>query len=156
MADINWLGVIIRFAHIFGAIIAVGGAIFAAFVVFPAAHVVPEESRAHFNEMIRKGFARLVMIAITLLLVTGFYNYLVVELPLHKGQAIYNATMGVKILLAFAVFFFASALTGKSAAFEGLRKKRKRWLTLNILFALAVVALGAFLRAVPDIAKSMN
>jgi len=156
LADINWLGVIIRFSHIFGAIIAVGGAIFAAFVVFPAAHVVPEESRAHFNEMIRKGFARLVMIAITLLLVTGFYNYLVVELPLHKGQAIYNATMGVKILLAFAVFFFASALTGKSAAFEGLRKKRKRWLTLNILLALAVVVLGAFLRAVPDIAKSMN
>jgi uncharacterized membrane protein len=106
--------------------------------------------------MIRKGFARLVMIAIALLLVSGFYNYLTVELPQHKGQAIYNVTMGIKILLAFAVFFFASALTGKSTAFEGLRKKRKRWLTLNILLALAVIALGAFLRAVPDIAMAAN
>lgn len=153
MEDINWLNIVIRFAHIFGAIIAVGGAIFAGFVVFPAAQVVPDESKAHFNEMVRKRFAKLVMVAITLLLVTGFYNYLVNELPLHKGQKVYNAVMGVKILLAFAVFFFASTLTGKSAAFEGMRKKRKKWLTLNILLALIVVALGAFLRAVPDIVK---
>lgn len=153
MEDINWLSVVLRFAHILGAILAVGGAVSAAFVVFPAAQTVPDEARGHFNEAVRKRLAGIVMLAITLLLVTGFYNYLAVELPRHKGQAIYNATMGIKILLAFVVFFVASALTGKSAAFEGIRKKRATWLKLNILLALAVVAIGAFLRAVPDVIK---
>lgn len=153
MADINWLNVIVRVMHVVGAIIAVGGAIFAIFAVLPAAHVIPEESKKHFHEAIRRRFAMLVMISITLLLVSGFYNYLVNELPAHKGQSAYNAMMGVKILLAFGVFFLASAMTGKSPAFEGMRKKRKRWMTVNVLVAFVIIAIGAVLRAMPDVVK---
>lgn len=150
MADINWLNVLFRFMHVTGAIIAVGGAIFASFALLPAVHVIPEESRKHFNEEIRRGFAKLVMISIALLLISGFYNYMVNELPAHRGQAAYNGLMGVKILLAFGVFFLASAMTGKSPAFEAMRKKRRRWMTVNILLAIAIIAIGAVLRAMPD------
>lgn len=153
MADINWLNVIVRVMHVVGAIIAVGGAIFAIFAVLPAAQVIPEESKKHFHEAIRRRFAMLVMISITLLMLSGFYNYLVNELPAHKGQSAYNAMMGVKILLAFAVFFLASAMTGKSPAFEGMRKKRKRWMTVNVLLAFVIIAIGAVLRAMPDVVK---
>lgn len=153
MADINWLNVVVRVLHILGAVIAVGGAIFAVFAVLPAVQVIPDESKKHFHEEVRRRFALLVMISITLLLLSGFYNYLVNEVPAHKGQSAYNALMGIKILLAFGVFFLASTLTGKSPAFEKMRKKRKRWMTLNILLALIIISIGAVLRAMPDVVK---
>jgi len=150
MPDIDVLNIIIRWLHITGAVIAVGGAVFAAFVLLPAVHPIPPEVRPSFNEAIRKGYARLVMIAITLLVISGFYNYLRNEVPAHKGQPAYHAIMGVKILLAFIVFFLASALTGKARAFEKIRERRKRYLTINLLLGFAIIALGAVLRAIPD------
>lgn len=148
--EINWIGVIARFAHLLGAIITVGGAIFIAFVVLPIAWCVPDEARGRFNDELRNRFNKLVMLSIALLLLSGFYNYVVHEMPAHKGQGAYHALMGVKILMAFAVFFLASALMGRAKAFESIRAKRKRWIVVNILLSLAIVVLGAILRAMPD------
>jgi len=152
MPHIDILNVIVRWMHIVGAVIAVGGAIFAAFVLLPAVHPIPQEARPSFLEAIRKGYARLVMIAVTLLVLSGFFNYIRNEMPAHKGQGAYHALMSVKILFAFIVFFLASALTGRSPAFEKFRQRRKRYLTLNILLAFTILALGAVLRAFPDTA----
>lgn len=151
MEDINWLNVVSRFLHITAAMIAVGGAIFALFAVLPAVQVIPEDAKGHFHKTLLRRFGMLLMFSIGLLLLTGFYNYLINERVAHKGQAIYHALMGVKILLALGVFFIASVLTGSSPAFEGMRRKRKRWLTVNVLMALAVVALGAVLRSIPPV-----
>lgn len=133
--------------------VAVGGAIFTLFAVMPAVQVIPDDAKGYFHKALLGRFGKLLMFSIGLLLLTGFYNYLVNERVAHKGQAIYHGLMGAKILLALGVFFIASVLTGSSPAFEGLRKKRKRWLTLNVLMALAVVAIGAVLRAIPPVVE---
>jgi hypothetical protein len=43
-------------------------------------------------------------------------------------------------------------LTGRSPAFENVRRKRRFYLSVNVLLGLAIIALGAVLRAIPDVA----
>ena len=149
MDDLNVLHIVMRFFHIFAAVTAVGGTIFTAYVVIPATHVLTAETRDNFYEIARRRSAKLVAFSISLLLITGFYNYLMVQMPLHRGQGLYHGLMGVKIFLAFLVFFIASAVTGKSPTFAKIREYRKRWIRLQILASVAIIALGAILRAIP-------
>jgi uncharacterized membrane protein len=149
MGDPDVFSIVVRWLHITGAIVAAGGAVFALVVVLPALHGVPEEARAGLHEAIRRRYAMLFHAAITALLLTGFYNYIALKAPEHKGQAAYHGLMGVKILLAFGVILLGSALTGRSAVFEAIRRRRKRYLALNVVLALAIVAIGAVLRAMP-------
>jgi len=83
---------------------------------------------------------------IVLFLLTGIYNYIVVAIPKHRGDGFYHALMGIKILLAFGVFFLAEALVGRSKAFEGLRQARKTWLLVLVVLAFAIVAISSLLR----------
>ena len=138
-----------RWLHIFGAITAVGASIFALVVIVPAMAKLPDETRKAFHEAARPKFAMIVGMAIMALLVSGFYNYLVVMRPQHVGQPKYDMLMGIKILLALVVFFIASALTGRSPAFQKLRDKRKLWLTINVILAAAIVLIAGYLRTMP-------
>jgi hypothetical protein len=81
------------------------------------------------------------MAGISLLLVTGFYNYLAVK---HEPR--YHMLMGIKILLAFGVFFLASALTGRSAGLAGIRRDAPKWLGILIGLAALIVAIGGYLK----------
>ena len=54
--------------------------------------------------------------------------------------------MGMKILLAMAVFFLASALSGRSKALEGIRRNAALWLVINILLAAVIVAIAGYLK----------
>ncbi len=151
MQHLDFVNIVVRWLHLTAAIVAVGGAIFSLFVVLPSIKAAPQEAREGLVESVRRRSARLVMFSIAILLLTGFYNYIRNEMPAHQGQPFYHGLMGVKIILAMAVFFLASALAGRSAAFEGLRRRRGYWLMINVLLGLAVVAIGAILRAIPDV-----
>ncbi len=135
-----------RWVHVGFAIVLLGGSFFIRFVLTPAAEQLPDQEHAAFRERILVRWKGIVMLGIAMLMVSGFYNYLVVALPQHRGDRLYHPVMGTKILLAFGVFFLASALTGRSAALEPIRRNRKWWLTVLILLATAVVALGGFLK----------
>ncbi len=50
----------------------------------------------------------------------------------HKGDGLYHALVGTKILLALGLFFIASALVGRSAAFESMRASRAKWLKVMV------------------------
>jgi uncharacterized membrane protein len=147
----NIVEIFVRWIHISAAILAIGTAIVTRYVVLPLLYGVAEERRVEVNERIRATLAKFAMISIAFLLMSGLYNYLVVQRPLHAGQAAYHAVMGVKIMLALLMFFLSSALTGKSEALEGIRRKRKRWLSINIFLGLAIVALAGVLRAMPTV-----
>ncbi len=146
----NIVDLIMRWLHITGAIVAAGGSIFALFALMPAMQSLPDEFRTDLHERIRRRFVMLFMASVVALLVSGFYNYLRNEVPAHEGHGLYHGLMGLKILLAFAVFFVGSALTGRAPAFAGIRQNRKRWLSVNILMVLVIVALAAVLRGMPD------
>lgn len=148
----NALEIIMRWLHLMGAIAAAGGAIFALVALVPALRSLPDDIRADVHEKVRKRFAMLLGISILALLVSGFYNYIVVKAPLHKDQGLYHGLMGGKMLLAFAVFFIGSALTGRAKAFEKLRQNRSMWLLVNVLLVAVIVALGAVLGRLPAVA----
>lgn len=137
--------VISRWFHVGTAIVLLGGSVFMRFVLIPSAEPMPEADHAALRERIMGRWRRFVHAGIGLLLLTGLFNY-VRQIPLHKGDGLYHALMGVKMLLAFGVFFLASALAGRSAAFEGLRQARKKWLLVTILLAFAIVAISGYLK----------
>jgi uncharacterized membrane protein len=139
------VNILSRWVHVMTAIVLLGGAIYVRWVLMPAAAELPPEEHDALRARLKQRWKKIVMLGITLLLVTGFYNF-IVAIPAHKGQAVYHALMGIKILLAFAVFFIASVLVGRSAKFEPWRQNPKKWLGLLILLAAIVVGLGSVLK----------
>jgi uncharacterized membrane protein len=138
--------VLSRWIHVGAAIVLVGGSVFTKFVLMPAAKGLQESEHTALRERIMGRWRKFVMAGILLLLLSGFYNYLVVSLPAHRGDGFYNGMMGVKILLAFVAFFLASVLTGRSPRFESLRADSGKWLGVLILVSATVVALAGVLK----------
>lgn len=139
---------ILRFLHVGTAIVLVGGTFFVRFVLMPAAtQHLSEDDHNRLRAGVMSIWKRLVHAGIALLLVTGAINYyrVIVEAK-HKGDGLYHALLGTKILLALAVFFIASALVGRSTAFEAMRKNARKWLAINLLLAFIIVAISGFLR----------
>jgi uncharacterized membrane protein len=149
MDDLTPLNVFFRWMHIGTAIVVLGGSVFMRFVLMPAAAALPDEEHTALRQRVMGRWKKFVMIGIALFLISGFYNYLVVARPKHEGDKLYHPLIGTKILLAFAVFFLASALTGRSAAFEGIRRNNKKWLLVTIVLAAIVVAISGVLKFVP-------
>ena len=121
-----------------------GGSMFIRFVLIPALSTV--ERVEDIQEKIITIWRRFIGILTLLLLISGFYNYIVVAIPKHRGDGLYHGLMGLKIILALGVFFLASALTGRAKAFEPLRQKKKQWLSITILLAFAVVCIAGYLK----------
>ena len=140
------ISILSRWTHIGTAIVLVGGTCFLRFVLGPAAAQLPDAEHAKLKELVMKTWKKFVHIGIVLFLASGFYNYLVVQAPNHKGDKLYHALMGTKILLALAIFFFASALVGRSKAFEGMRKNAKLWQTILVILAAVVVGISGYLK----------
>lgn len=135
------IAVLSRWVHVGTAIVLLGGSIFQRFVLMPAARELPDAEHEALRGRIMGRWKVIVMAGITLLLITGFYNYLSVK---HEPR--YHMFMGIKILLAFGVFFLASALTGRSAGLAGIRRNAGLWLGVLIVLAAATVAIGGYLK----------
>jgi uncharacterized membrane protein len=154
MADLA-LYTITRVLHIATAVVLVGGTFFVRFVLLPAAAAnLPDELHAKLRGAITASWKMLVYLGIALFIITGGINYYrVIALGSHKGDALYHALLGSKIILALVVFFIASALVGRSRAFEGMRHQSRRWLTINLVLAGVIVAVSGFLkvRDVPSV-----
>ncbi|HEY2881043.1 MAG TPA: hypothetical protein VGJ15_01385 [Pirellulales bacterium] len=152
----NWVSWILRWLHLVAAITAVGGTIFMRFALVPSVVVLSDEQRKMLHEQVRSRWAKLVMASIGFLLLSGLINYLTFYFDSKKPawdawresyKGLYQAVFGVKFLLAMAIFFIASALAGRSEATKTFRQNAKWWMTLNVVFALAVVALSGILRS---------
>ena len=140
------LSLLSRWTHIGTAIVLVGGTCFLRFVLAPAAAQLPEAEHQKLKELVMNTWKKFVHAGITLFLASGFYNYLVVQAPNHKGDKLYHALMGVKILLALGIFFLASALVGRSKSFEGMRKNAKLWQLVMIILAAIIVGISGYLK----------
>lgn len=141
-----WLVVASRWAHIGTAIVLVGGLVFLRFVLGPAAAQLPEDSHAKLKELVMAKWKKFVHAGIALFLLSGFYNYLVVQAPLHKKDPLYHALIGTKILLALVVFFLASALVGRSKAFAGMRANPRLWQGVIIVLATLIIGISGFVK----------
>jgi len=135
-----------RIVHVGTAITLVGGSVFMAFALMPAAAAkLSDEEHDRLREGVLGRWKKFVGPGIGLFLISGFYNFARM-VPLHKGDSLYHALLGTKILLAFAVFFIASALVGKSKGLEGMRQNRAKWLKVLIILAATIVGISGFVK----------
>lgn len=145
-----------RIVHIATAITLIGGSVFILLVLTPAAKQLPDEPHSQLAEAIRTRWKRFVHLGILLFLVSGVYNY-VRAIPNHRGDSLYHALLGTKMLLALGIFFLAAALVGRSKKLEPIRQARCRWLKVLVLLAAVVVGISGYLkvRGVPPDDQSL-
>lgn len=153
LAQLDWIAIVSRWAHILAAITAVGGTIFMRMALVPSVGVLPDDERKRLHEQVRSRWVKAVMAAILFLLLSGTYNIVMKEKQLKTVEAsvksLYHMLFGIKFLLAFAIFFLASVLTGRSPAFANMRANARFWLSLNMTLAILVVCISGVLRALP-------
>ncbi len=137
-----------RFIHILSAVILVGGTIFIRFVLQPAAAAtLSPDQHDQFRAKVMSRWKWIVHRGIGLLLISGLINYgREIATGTHKGDGLYHALLGIKIILAFAIFFIASVLVGRSPKFESWRKDIRKWLAINIALAVIIIAISGFLK----------
>ncbi len=129
--------VIFRWLHIGPVIVAIGGAFFARFIILPSlTETLSEDQRGQVHSAAIRRWKRVLHICIGLILVSGFYNVYRGIVVLEKPM-LYHILFLPKFLAALGIFFIASALVGKSEAFENMRREIK--ILLGFLIALAVV-----------------
>lgn len=146
---------VLRWAHILAALVAVGGLVFARFGLLPALADFDGPTRDRIHESIRRRWLPWVIGAITLLLVSGLANFLIFNATVKAQgwaggqwmrQTSYHALFGAKFLLAMAVFYFASGLVGRGKGTQWIRDNRSTWLTVTIGMAVGVVLLSGWMR----------
>jgi len=151
-----WIDVASRWIHVGTAIVLVGGLVFLRFVLSPAAAQLADDAHQQLKELILQRWKKFVHAGIGLFILSGLYNYLVVLAPLHKGDKLYHALMGTKILLALTVFFLSSALVGRSKAFAGMRANPRLWQGVILVLAAAIIGISGYakvaLKSVPVVA----
>jgi uncharacterized membrane protein len=147
------LFLILRYMHILGAIALMGGTIFMRFALRPVVVQLPAETKATLHEEVRRRWALFVMLATTLILVSGLTNLLMTGhfafdpvLGRPKG---YQMLVGIKFILALPIFFIAAILTGRTSMAKRMQANVEFWMNVNLTLALVMVLLGGFLRFVP-------
>jgi len=140
----DWIAIISRWTHVGTAIVLVGGTCFLRFVLAPAAAQLSESEHEKLKGLVMATWKRFVHIGIALFLVSGLYNFIVVQLPAHKGDKFYRHLMEVKVLISLVIFFLASALVGRSKSFESMRRNSKLWQSVLIVLAAIVVGISGF------------
>ena len=143
MSDI--LSYVSRWLHILPAIALVGGTMLMRWVVLPAAAALNDEQRQTLRDQLRGRWARLTMISVTLLLLSGLYNAAMKAINFQLDP-LYNGLLGVKILLALAIFYLSSVLAGRSATAERFREKETFWLNLTLTLAVILVCIAGVMR----------
>lgn len=146
---------LLRWAHILAAIVAMGGLVFARFALVPALSEIDAVTRDKIHDTIRRRWLPWVIGAITVLLASGLVNFLLfngrVKAEGWAGgswmrQYNYHALFGAKFLLAMVAFYFASALVGRGEGTQWVRNDRAKWLSVTLGLTLAVVLLSGWMR----------
>jgi uncharacterized membrane protein len=137
--------IISRWLHIAAAAVAVGGLVYARFVVFPSLQLLSEDTRAMLSAQFSARLKPIALSAVAALFLSGVYNlYRVLERGIVDST--YHAVFGLKFLLAlhlFAMLFLLSAPPSGDAARDA---RRPRLMLGAVISGLLILALGAYLR----------
>ncbi len=142
------LNLISRWLHVIPVIVMVGGTLFLRLALLPAlAASENEELRDTLRESVRKKWAKWIGISTLLLLVTGLYNAYFKAIT-YELSPLYNGLLLVKILLAFAVFYLAARLSGRSAKAVQMRQREIHWTNILCVLMLTIVLLAGAMKIV--------
>ena len=146
---------LLRWAHVLAAIVAMGALVFARFGLLPALGEFDAATRDRIHEAIRRRWLPWVIGAITVLLASGLANFLLFNARVKEEQwaggtwmrqTSYHALFGAKFLLAMVAFYLASALVGRGEGTRWVREDRAKWLSVTLGAMLAVVLLSGWMR----------
>lgn len=141
------LTLLMRWTHVLSAIAMMGGTLFIWMVLRGAvAESLDGQAREALVAAVRKRWKRAVMILTTLLLVSGFYNYLMVTRFAHPDEPRYHMMFGIKFLLSMAVFTLAMFMIGSTGLAKRLQKNESVSLAILLALAAAVVAVGGYMK----------
>jgi hypothetical protein len=143
---------ILRYMHILGAIMLMGGTIFMRFALAPVVAGLDAGTKASLHEKVRSRWSKFVMLASGLLLVSGLTNLALAGHYTYEpvlGVLSYNMVVGIKFLLALPIFFFASLLAGRSTTAKKFQANAMTWMNVNLVLALVMVLIGGTLKFVP-------
>ena len=90
------------------------------------------------------------MFSIMCLILSGLYNYITTINAAKAGQIelarFYHPVVGVKIILAFGVFFLASILSGRTPTARRMQEKIRQWMGVTVFAVIAIIALASALK----------
>ena len=153
----DWIALVSRVTHILAAIALAGGAFYMRGVLVPSLGTLSGESVDQFTEAIRRRWAKIVMASALVLIASGFYNLVGIILLDKEGIAplagYYHPLIGIKILLAFFIFYVASMLAGRTQAAVRFRERAPLWMNLNLVAAITLVTIAGALHVSPKSAQ---
>lgn len=148
MEPLDVLAMVVRWIHLLSVVVAIGGVIFMRFVLMPSAQaVLAPDVRTELHAKLVARWKRVVHVCIALLIITGSFNFYITFSDGVKPMP-YHPIFGVKLILAFSVFFLASALSGSSPGFAAIRENSKKWSAVLIALAVLAIMLSGVLRAI--------
>ena len=148
------IGLASRWFHIIPVIVLVGGTIFMRMSLIPAANQT--SASAELREAVRKRWAKLVMLSILLLLITGLYNA-VTKLTGYEVPKLYGILVVVKLAIGFVIFFLSARLTGRSDKAAKFREQETMWLNLLCVLMLALVLVAGYMKSLSaDVPKKIR
>ena len=156
--ELDFLGIGLRWLHIFAAMALVGGALFQRLALLGPSSQLPEAVREQMGAEIRRRWSKVVMLCALILLVSGLINAINIMTSfkaafqsfhpdLKLKRPAYDILLTVKIVLALVIFFIASALSGRGRATAGMRQKAAGWLSLNLFLAVILVGISGVMRS---------
>lgn len=149
LEEINWFNVVMRWMHIFSAVLLIGGLFFMRVFVMPASRKkLSEEQQDDFRDLVSSRWRMWVRLFILLFLVSGVWN-MALMFQRHTGQTAYHALFGVKVILALGVFFMMEALGSTRKWAEGMRRNWSFWSVVTLSIAFAVILISGVLRNMP-------
>ncbi len=136
--------VVAKFLHVASAGIVFGGVAVTLWALMPALGGVDPQAAASLSDLVGRRFRWMIWTAIVLLLATGIWM-LVLVFTTASPRVPYHMILGIKIILALAIFVIALGITLPMKALEGMRRNRRRWMIINIHLMVIVFFLGVWL-----------
>jgi len=153
MDFLEYLDLLMRVLHIFGAAMLVGAMLFMLMAVVPALGHLADERRGEIFAALRPRWAMLVGIGAALLIVSGLYNAARISVLYDFSGTNYHALLTVKILLALVVFFLAALVSGRSSLAVRLQQKLSTWLIITLILMVATLAVASYMKSVDHVRK---
>ena len=150
--DNDILNLVFRWIHIIPATFLVGGLAFLRFVIIPTYDASEEEENERVLQR-RRNWAKLVMACSGFLIISGLYNTARVSIN-YDLPSTYHMLLGIKILMGMGVFFLASALSGRTDLAKKLRKSEKKWLSVALVLAVALILIAGYMGSLDHKPKS--
>jgi putative copper export protein len=152
MAPVFWLNVLTRWLHVASAVVGIGALVFLRLVLQPALASQEPSVRQAVMDRVMPRFKRVIHSALGLLLLTGFYNFMVAmpKVAALEYRSLYHPIIGTKILLALILFGIVTMALSSSPASGNMQERRSGWLTVTVVLALVILLLSATLRRLWD------